>query len=256
MSDPSSSGDLRPDLEESINVPEAHGSLSSSGPAASREKAVRENGMEAVSLWLVLISAVVVLAAGATMGEGGDFFGYRELAKEGYTRADSPVEGPTEAEPIQLIAALRKEGKKVYANCASCHQANGLGQAGVFPPLAGSEWVLGNTEKLAMIIHNGVAGEIEVAGVTYNGNMAAIGANLNAKELGSLMTYIRTEWGNDASLVTPQMAAEGLKISEARGGAQTSAEELKKSHDKMLPGDTLAPETMVDPDTFEPVASE
>ena len=256
MPDSTSSNDLRPDLEESINVPEAHGALSSSQPAASREKTVRENGMEAVSLWLVFISAIVVLAAGATMGKGGDFFGYGELTKSDYMRGPSPVPEVKEAEPIALLAALRKEGKKVYANCASCHQANGLGQAGVFPPLAGSEWVIGNTEKLAMIIHNGVAGQLEVAGTTYNGNMAAIGANLSAKELAALMTYIRTEWGNDASLVTPEMGQAALDISTQRGGGQTSSDELKKSHDKMLPGDTLEPETMVDPETWEPIAAE
>jgi mono/diheme cytochrome c family protein len=256
MSDSSSSSDLRPDLEESINVPEAHGAITDSQPAASREKTVRENGMEAVSLWLVFISAIVVLAAGATMGQGGDFFGYSEVIKGNYARQESPIPIQEKAEPIALLAALRKEGQKVYANCASCHQANGLGQAGVFPPLAGSEWVTGNTERLAMIIKNGVAGEIDVNNVTYNGNMAAIGANLNAKELASLMTFIRTEWGNDASIVTPEMAAAAIEISDQRAGGQTSAEELKKSHDKMLPGDTLDPETLVDPDSLEPVEAE
>ena len=77
MSDSSSSSDLRPDLDESINVQDAHSALKGD-PAAGREKPVRENGMEAVSLWLVLISAIVVLAAGAVMGQGGSFFGYSE----------------------------------------------------------------------------------------------------------------------------------------------------------------------------------
>ena len=49
MSDSSSSSDLRPDLDESINVQDAHGALKGD-PAAGREKVVRENGMEAVSL--------------------------------------------------------------------------------------------------------------------------------------------------------------------------------------------------------------
>jgi hypothetical protein len=107
-----------------------------------------------------------------------------------------------------------------------------------------------------MIIHNGVAGKIEVAGTQYNGNMSAFGANLNAKELAALMTYIRTSWGNDASLVSPSMAANALEISKKRGGGQTSAEDLKKLHDKMLPGDILAPDTMLDPETWEPISTE
>ncbi len=255
MSDSSSSSDLRPDLEESINVPEAHGALKDD-PAAGREKSLHENGMEAVSLWLVLISAVVVLVGGSVMGQGGSFFGYGELTKDGYMRGKSPVPLPTVAVPEPALAFLQKQGAKVYSNCSSCHQPNGMGQTGQFPPLAGSEWVLGNTEKLALIIHNGVAGQIEVAGSSYNGNMAAVGANLSAKELSALMTYIRTSWGNDASIVTPGMAAAALEISKQRGGGQTNSEELKKSHDKMLPGDILAPDTLLDPETWEPVASE
>ncbi|MDB4438200.1 cytochrome c [bacterium] len=254
MSD-SSSNDLRPDLDESINVPEAHAALKDQ-PAAGREKTIRENGMEAVSLWLVLISAVVVLAAGAVMGQGGGFFGYDELIKDGYLRAKSPVPQEEAKVPIDALTLLKKEGKKVYGNCASCHQDSGLGQTGQFPPLAGSEWVLGSTEALSLIIHNGIQGPIEVAGSQYNGNMAAIGANLNAKELAALMTFIRNSWGNEASIVSPSMAANALEISKNRGGAQTTAEELKKSHDKMLTGDILNPETMLDPETWEPTATE
>jgi mono/diheme cytochrome c family protein len=255
MSDPSSSSDLRPDLDESINVKDAHGALRAD-LAAGREKTVRENGMEAVSLWLVLISAIVVLAAGAVMGQGGSFFGYSELVKEGYMRTPSPVPQDAPKLPIAALSLFQKEGEKIYGACVACHQNSGLGQTGQFPPLAGSEWVLGNTEALSMIIHNGVAGKIEVAGTQYNGNMSAFGANLNAKELAALMTYIRTSWGNDASIVSPSMAANALEISKKRDGSQTSAEDLKKSHDKMLPGDILAPDTMLDPETWEPIATE
>jgi len=255
MSDFSSSSDPRPDLEESINVPKAHGALKDD-PAARREKSLHENGMEAVSLWLVLISAVVVLVGGAVMGQGGSFFGYGELTKAGYMRGKSPVPDVIEPVPLPALVLLQKEGANIYANCSSCHQPNGMGQTGQFPPLAGSEWVLGNTEKLAMIIHNGIAGPLEVAGANYNGNMGAVGANLSAKELSALMTYIRTSWGNDASIVTPEMAEAALEISKERGGGQSSSEELKKSHDKMLPGDTLAADTLLDPETWEPVAPE
>ena len=141
MSDSSSSSDLRPDLDESINVQDAHGALKGD-PAAGREKVVRENGMEAVSLWLVLISAIVVLAAGAVMGQGGSFFGYSELVKEGYMRTPSPVPQVAPKVPIAALALFQKEGKKVYGTCVACHQDSGLGQTGQFPPLAGSECVL------------------------------------------------------------------------------------------------------------------
>lgn len=253
MADSQSTNDLRPDLDETINVSEAHGAIKDSSPAVGREKSVRENGMEAVSLWLILVSGIVVLVGGAVLGQGGSFFGYDELTKTDHVRGKSPVEEETIIPPITVLALLQKEGQKLYSACASCHQASGAGQSGVYPPLAGSEWVTGNTEQLAMIIHNGVGGPIKVAGVDYNNNMGAIGANFGPKELASIMTFIRTSWGNDASLVTPEMAENALAISKKRGGKPTTAEELQKNHDKMLPGDTLDPDTLFDPETWEPV---
>ncbi|MFT6181299.1 MAG: mono/diheme cytochrome c family protein [Akkermansiaceae bacterium] len=252
MADSQSSKDLRPDLDETINVSEAHGAINDAASAVGREKAVRENGMESVSLWLILISGIVVLMAGAVMGQGGAFFGYGELTKAGYMRGNSPVKEEVILPPITALALLQKEGKKTYANCSSCHQSSGGGGNG-FPPLAGSEWVTGNTERLAMIIHNGVGGPIQVAGKTYEGVMGNIGGNFTAKELAGVMTYIRTSWGNEASLVTPQMAEEALRISKERGGKPTTADELKKNHDKMLTGDILDPGTLLDPETWEPV---
>jgi hypothetical protein len=79
MSDQSSSSELRPDLNESINVAVAHQSIQEATPAAGREKRLLENGMEPVSLWLILASAIVVLVGGAVMGQGGAFFAYKEL---------------------------------------------------------------------------------------------------------------------------------------------------------------------------------
>ncbi|HBJ61046.1 MAG TPA: hypothetical protein DDY76_04860, partial [Opitutae bacterium] len=60
--------------------------------------------------------------------------------------------------------ALRLErkvdsGKKVFAvRCASCHQANGLGIAGQYPPLAGSKWVTSDPGLITNIILKGLKG--------------------------------------------------------------------------------------------------
>ena len=80
--------------------------------------------------------------------------------------------------------ALRLErkvdsGKKVFAvRCASCHQANGLGIAGQYPPLAGSKWVTSDPGLITNIILKGLKGEIIVKGETYGTsaavNMAAV----------------------------------------------------------------------------------
>ena len=73
-------------------------------------------------------------------------------------------------------------GKEIYMKaapgggmCFTCHQQNGQGLAGQFPPLAGSDWVLGDKERLIKISMYGLMGEIEVNGVKYNNVMAPPG---------------------------------------------------------------------------------
>jgi mono/diheme cytochrome c family protein len=102
------------------------------------------------------------------------------------------------------------KGKKVYNDmgCAACHQANGLGTPGQFPPLAGSEWVLApGPNRMIRIIQNGLEGPIKVNGVDWSLAMpGGLGAILSDEDFAALLTYIRgnKEWGNNASLITPE----------------------------------------------------
>jgi mono/diheme cytochrome c family protein len=94
-------------------------------------------------------------------------------------------------------------GSKVYTtNCSSCHQANGKGQPGVFPPLAGNAVVTGPADKVIHIVKNGLSGKITVNGATYNGQMPAWKGTLSDSDIASVITYIRSSWGNKASAVT------------------------------------------------------
>jgi len=244
---------MRPDLSESINVAAAHQTIEETLPAVGREKRLLENGMEPVSLWLILASAIVVLVGGAVMGQGGAFFAYKEVIKDGYMRLPSYIDDAPPLLPAPALELYRKEGIKQYAKCSGCHQPSGAGQPGNgIPPLAGSEWVNGSTEMLSQIVLHGLNGPITVSGVSYNNNMPAMRDGLGKKELATLLTYIRSEWGNDGSLVSLEMAASALEIAKARGSDQVTVEELKKNHDRMLEGATLAPDTLVDPISLEP----
>jgi len=91
------------------------------------------------------------------------------------------------------------KGAQVYAqNCASCHQANGQGNKGVFPPLAGSDYVTGDTKKLGHILLYGLNGAIKVHGDAYNGQMPAWKGQLSNDDIAEVLTYIRSSWGNKA----------------------------------------------------------
>ena len=94
-----------------------------------------------------------------------------------------------------------ERGRLVYAaTCAACHKPNGLGQIGLAPPLADSEWVLESPRRLARIILHGVQGPITVDGESFNLDMPGLG-KLRDDEIADVMTYVRRSWDNGASPV-------------------------------------------------------
>ena len=114
----------------------------------------------------------------------------------------SVKEGPTDT------AALTAHGQAVYtAICAACHQAEGQGMPGTFPPLAGAGGYYGGAENHARIIVHGLTGPIEVAGVAYNSSMPPQGAALSDYDIAAVATFERTSWGNADGAVLPEQVA-------------------------------------------------
>ena len=113
----------------------------------------------------------------------------------------------------EKLAYLMKEGENVYTTggsgglaCVTCHQADGKGQKGVFPPLVGQKDHMGDCGKHAGMVINGLQGEIVVDGVTYNSAMPAQG-NLTDLEIAAVITYERQSWGNDYGPCMPEAVA-------------------------------------------------
>ena len=103
-------------------------------------------------------------------------------------------------------------GAKVFAaNCASCHQADGKGVAGSFPPLVANTVVNGDPTKVIRIVKYGLNGKIQVAGHAYNGIMPPWGTQLSNAEIADVVTHIRSSWGNSASAVTEAQVAATAK---------------------------------------------
>ena len=96
------------------------------------------------------------------------------------------------------------KGKILYANCQGCHQPEGGGTPGSIPPLAGSEWVTGNPERIAAIVMNGLGGPIEVNGEPFNNQMTPVGAAWSDEDIAAVLTYIRGNWGNGGARVMPE----------------------------------------------------
>ncbi|MEM8549708.1 MAG: cytochrome c, partial [Verrucomicrobiota bacterium] len=114
-------------------------------------------------------------------------------------------------------------------NCAACHQADGNGVSGAFPPLAGSQWVVGSEERLTKILLRGLQGPIVVMGNTYNGNMPSYGENgldWSDRDIHAITTYVRQEWGNGAPPVTEETVA-AVRASITRPNEWTAPELLE-----------------------------
>jgi mono/diheme cytochrome c family protein len=122
-------------------------------------------------------------------------------------------------------AVQAADGARIYnAVCASCHQVDGTGITGMFPPVAGSEWVVGDEGVLVRIILHGVTGEMMVRGDIYDGTMPPFGTLSNA-EVAAVATYMRRSWGNSAPAVTAATVAR-IRTATARRRTPWTVREL------------------------------
>jgi nitrite reductase (NO-forming) len=93
-------------------------------------------------------------------------------------------------------------GARVYAqNCAACHQANGQGLAGAFPPLARSDYLNRDTRRAVGVVLRGLSGPVTVNGAQYNSVMPAV--TLTDEDAANVLTYVYSQWGNNGATVSP-----------------------------------------------------
>ena len=103
-------------------------------------------------------------------------------------------------------------GKAAFlANCAACHQPEGTGLTGAFPPLAGSDFLKNNDkQKVLASVLQGINGALTVNGNTYNGVMPAM-SHLTDAEIANITTFVYASWGNPGGKVTPKDVAAARK---------------------------------------------
>lgn len=156
-----------------------------------------------------------------------------------YSGHYSPAIFNENAHPTNTVAAAAKIdplvlGKRNFEQvCATCHQATGLGVEGIYPPLAGSEWVAGSPERLIRIVVHGLQGPITVSGKQYGaaampafGKVTGGGYNWNEDRIAAVLTYIRHSWNNNAGPISSEEVAAVLA---KEGSHKTwSQDELQK----------------------------
>ena len=141
------------------------------------------------------------------------------LAACGGTKSSSPANASSAASantsttastPVAAVSSSATvSGATVFMdNCASCHQTNGGGVPGMYPPLAGNAVVTGPAAKVVHIVKDGLSGPIVARGKSYNGQMPAWKGTLSDPNIAAVITYIRSAWGNKAAAVTvPEVTA-------------------------------------------------
>lgn len=194
-----------------------------------REKDEPTENFSPMPLTLMALCGVLIFWAGIYLAYySGDLdpFRFDETQRGGSAVAQGPRE-------IDMMAL----GRRVYnQNCVACHQSDGRGQTGVFPPLVAADWVMEESpDRIIKVVLAGLVGPILVNGQPYNNAMTAFG-RLSDRDIAAVLTFIRTEptWQNNAPPVTPEMVA----AVRAEFGARTepwTGPELEAIHGPVPP---------------------
>ena len=235
------------DYGETEEVQETHAAI-------QREKREPRAGLEPLSLWLIALYGLAVFFGGAYLGRySGNFSGDGLDPLGGAPRAKKTTAGAGAATEVAELTPAER-GKKIFsANCATCHQMTGLGVAGQYPPLAGSEIVNGGARRPAMIVLKGLTGPITVKGQQFGSAvMQPWEKTLNDQKIADVLTFVRQEWGNNAGPVSKEGIAALRK--ELAGHTESWHEPDIKAvpEDAGLPGGAAAEEPKPPPATASP----
>src|SRR5512133_3761436 len=219
------------DYGEQADVQQVHA-------AVQREKREPRVGAEPLSIWLIAVYGLALFSGGASLGRYSGNFTSGGLDPMGSPPAPKKAVagGPGGGEQAELSPHDR--GKKIFAaNCQTCHQANGLGVPGQYPPLAGSEFTTGGSRRPAMIVLKGLTGPVTVKGQKFGAAvMQPWDKTLTDQKIADVLTFERSEWGNNASPVTAEQIAALRKELANHPNSFTEPEILAAPDDDLLGG--------------------
>ena len=202
---------MSPEHEHQVEVARPHseerfgsfgGGQSSGEEHSGSNEEIPEPETGPIPLWLVWLIGLGLFWAGAYLfsfsgGFKADVFDYE------------PKFGAQGGGP-RLPPDPKVVGKALFsANCITCHQANGEGLPGQYPPLAGSEVEIGDaTNQLIAIVLKGLQGPVEIKGKPFNNAMQAWEGQYTDQQVASILTYVRSDWGNNAPAITAEMVKQ------------------------------------------------
>ena len=143
------------------------------------------------------------------------------LAGSGLAQAQANASDQVNERPVK---SGEEAGKAAYlANCAACHQADGAGLAGAFPPLKDSDWIAKDPQAALKAVLAGLNGKITVNGNDYNAVMPAM-SHLGDADISAILNHVMDEFNDSDVRFTPAQVATARKaIAGASDPAQGQA---------------------------------
>ena len=192
------------------------------------EAAEPKAGQVAVPVWLLVLLFLVLYGGMVYFDRTSGWFSAQVYAPY---RSLQEVEA---FQPVSGAPGLVQLGLQVYnkPTCVACHQANGKGIPGQFPPLIRTDWVLEpEPGRIIRAVLDGLSGPITVEGQSYNGAMVPWRGGLTDEEIAAVLTYVRQnpEWGNKAPEVKPERVKEVREKTKSRNQPYSPEELLKIS---------------------------
>lgn len=210
--------------------------------AVKREKEDLAPESQPAPLWAIFLLMLVAIIAGGQLGQmtGGWSFDISNPFSVANGGGDPRPGGGGAGGTLDPFALAMKKGASGYSVCGGCHQGNGAGIPGQFPPLDGSEFVTGGTERLIRIVQHGLTGPVTVKGASFNtpGGMQPFGAAMSAQDLANVLTYVRNSWTNQGTMITKEMVQK-VRDEEKRATQWTTAD-LEAFAKKDVPGEIPA----------------
>ncbi|MCL4720447.1 MAG: nitrite reductase [Gammaproteobacteria bacterium] len=134
-----------------------------------------------------------------------------------------------------MAAGEIEKGKELYlANCAACHQPDGQGLKGAFPPLAASDFIRANPAVLLEVTLKGIQGKMVVNGVEYNNVMPAM-SHIKDEDLSRIIGYVLNSWGNPGGSFSKQQVKAyrdsiGIDPRQGAGERHPGARETEQAY--------------------------
>jgi Putative multicopper oxidases len=140
----------------------------------------------------------------------GDYAGEQGVVAEARTAAQQGT--------LTLEQQIKAGEARFTGTCSVCHQPNGAGLEGVFPPLARSDFLMADKKRAIGIVVNGLSGKVTVNGKAYDSVMPPM-SQLTDDEIANILTYVRNGWGNQGEAVSAAEVTEIRKNTPRPAGA-------------------------------------